>query len=157
MQKPYLISLFVKSLYLSSNFISVAKTENVEWDMIAMQLRIFIADFLNEEGLKNYTEHISEEEIIKEEVKEKEVVEEKISFTEKEEAIIDLLNEYIKPAVESDGGAITFHSYIGDVVTVNLKGACSGCPSSTSTLKGGIESLLNQKVDPNIVVRANEQ
>ena len=148
---------FVKSLYLSSNFISVAKTENVEWDMIAMQLRIFIADFLNEGGLKNYTEHISEEEIIKEEVKEKEVVEEKISFTEKEEAIIDLLNEYIKPAVESDGGAITFHSYVGDVVTVNLKGACSGCPSSTSTLKGGIESLLNQKVDPNIVVRANEQ
>ena len=145
---------FVKSLYLSSNFISIAKTENVEWDMIAMQLRIFIADFLNEEGLKNYTEHISEEEIIKEETEE--VIDEKISFTEKEETIIDLLNEYIKPAVESDGGAITFHSYVGDVVTVNLKGACSGCPSSTSTLKGGIESLLNQKVDPNIVVRANE-
>ena len=147
---------FVKSLYLSSNFISIAKTDNVEWDMIAMQLRVFIADFLNEEGLKNYTEHITEKEIIKEEVKEKEAGEEKISFTEKEEAIIDLLNEYIKPAVESDGGAITFHSYVGDVVTVNLKGACSGCPSSTSTLKGGIESLLNQKVDPNIVVRANE-
>ena len=145
---------FVKSLYLSSNFISIAKTENVEWDMIAMQLRIFIADFLNEEGLKNYTEHISEEEIIKEETEE--VIDAKISFTEKEETIIDLLNEYIKPAVESDGGAITFHSYVGDVVTVNLKGACSGCPSSTSTLKGGIESLLNQKVDPNIVVRANE-
>ena len=145
---------FVKSLYLSSNFISIAKTENVEWDMIAMQLRIFIADFLNEEGLKNYTEHITEEDIIKEEVEE--IIAEKISFTEKEEVIIELLNEYIKPAVESDGGAITFHSYVGDVVTVNLKGACSGCPSSTSTLKGGIESLLNQKVDPNIVVRANE-
>ena len=145
---------FVKSLYLNSNFISIAKTENVEWDMIAMQLRIFIADFLNEEGLKNYTEHITEEELIKEEVEE--IIVEKISFTEKEETIIDLLNEYIKPAVESDGGAITFHSYVGDVVTVNLKGACSGCPSSTSTLKGGIESLLNQKVDPNIVVRANE-
>ena len=122
--------------------------------MIAMQLRIFIADFLNEEGLKNYTEHITEEDIIKEEVEE--IIAEKISLTEKEEVIIDLLNEYIKPAVESDGGSITFHSYVGDVVTVNLKGACSGCPSSTSTLKGGIESLLNQKVDPNIVVRANE-
>ena len=145
---------FVKSLYLSSNFISIAKTDNVEWDMIAMQLRNFITDFLNEEGLKNYTEHITEEEIIKEEVESVEV--EKISFTEKEEAIIDLLNEYIKPAVEADGGAITFNSYVGDVVTVNLKGACSGCPSATSTLKGGIESLLNQKVDPNIVVRANE-
>ena len=146
---------FVKSLYLSSNFISIAKTDNIEWDMIAMQLRNFITDFLNEEGLKNYTENISEEDIIKTEVKiEKNT--EKIEFTDKENAIIDLLNEYIKPAVEADGGAITFNSYVGDVVTVNLKGACSGCPSSTSTLKGGIESLLNQKVDPNIVVRANE-
>ena len=53
---------FVKSLYLSSNFISIAKTDNVEWDMIAMQLRNFITDFLNEEGLKNYTENITEEE-----------------------------------------------------------------------------------------------
>jgi len=146
---------FVKSLYLSSNFISIAKTDNVEWDMIAMQLRNFITDFLNEEGLKNYTENITEEEIIKSEVKSEKNTE-KIEFTDKEKAIIDLLNEYIKPAVEADGGAITFNSYVGDVVTVNLKGACSGCPSATSTLKGGIESLLNQKVDPNIVVRANE-
>jgi Fe-S cluster biogenesis protein NfuA len=146
---------FVKSLYLSSNFISIAKTDNVEWDMIAMQLRNFITDFLNEEGLKNYTENITEEEIIKSEVKSEKSTE-KIEFTDKEKAIIDLLNEYIKPAVEADGGAITFNSYVGDVVTVNLKGACSGCPSATSTLKGGIESLLNQKVDPNIVVRANE-
>ena len=147
---------FVKSLYLSSNFISIAKTDNVEWDMIAMQLRNFITDFLNEEGLKNYTENITEEEIIKSEVKLVKSTE-KIEFTDKEKAIIDLLNEYIKPAVEADGGAITFNSYVGDVVTVNLKGACSGCPSATSTLKGGIESLLNQKIDPNIVVRANEQ
>ena len=146
---------FVKSLYLSSNFISIAKTDNVEWDMIAMQLRNFITDFLNEEGLKNYTENITEEEIIKSEVKSEKSTEQ-IEFTDKEKAIIDLLNEYIKPAVEADGGAITFNSYVGDVVTVNLKGACSGCPSATSTLKGGIESLLNQKVDPNIVVRANE-
>ena len=146
---------FVKSLYLSSNFISIAKTDNVEWDMIAMQLRNFITDFLNEEGLKNYTENITEEEIIKKEIK-AEISTKKIEFTDKEKAIIDLLNEYIKPAVEADGGAITFNSYVGDVVTVNLKGACSGCPSATSTLKGGIESLLNQKVDPNIVVRANE-
>ena len=145
---------FVKSLYFNSNFISIVKTKNVEWDMIAIQLRIFIADFLNNEGLKNYTADISEEEIIKEEADK--IADKRIILTEKEETIIELLNEYIKPAVESDGGAITFHSYIGDVVTVNLKGACSGCPSSTSTLKGGIENLLNQKVDPNIVVRANE-
>ena len=81
----------------------------------------------------------------------------KITNTNKEEEIIALLKEYISPAVEADGGAITFHSYIGDVVTVNLKGACSGCPSSTSTLKGGIENLLKQKIDPNITVKANEK
>ena len=134
---------FVKSLYLSSNFISIAKTDNVEWDMIAMQLRNFITDFLNEEGLKNYTENITEEEIIKSEVKSEKSTE-KIEFTDKEKAIIDLLNEYIKPAVEADGGAITFNSYVGDVVTVNLKGACSGCPSSTFTLKSGIENMLKE-------------
>ena len=147
---------FVKSLYLSSNFISIAKTENVRWDNIAMQLRIFIADHLNEMGLKNYTEHISEAEAIVLD-KDAEIVLSKDDLSDKEKAIVDLLDEYIKPAVEADGGAITFHSYKGDVVTVNLRGACSGCPSSTSTLKGGIESLLNQKVDPNIVVRANEE
>ena len=73
------------------------------------------------------------------------------------DSIESILNQYIKPAVEADGGAITFHSYIGDIVTVNLKGACSGCPSSTSTLKGGIENLLKQKIDPNIRVKANEK
>ena len=145
---------FVKSIYLNSNFISITKIDGVNWEDIAMPLRVFIADFLNQDKIQNYTEHITEENIIKEEVAV--AVDEQVSFTDKEKAIINLLNEYIKPAVEADGGAITFHSYKGDVVTVNLKGACSGCPSATSTLKGGIESLLNQKIDPNIVVRANE-
>ena len=62
------------------------------------------------------------------EEKTEEVIDEKISFTEKEETIIDLLNEYIKPAVESDGGAIDFKSFQKGTVTVTLRGACSGCP-----------------------------
>ena len=146
---------FVKSLYLSSNFISITKQENVEWENIAMQLRIFISDHLNQQGIKNYTKHISEE-IAETEITTSQI-EEKTNVTNKEKVIINLLNEYIKPAVEADGGAITFHSYKENVVTVNLKGACSGCPSATSTLKGGIESLLTQKVDPNIIVQANEE
>ena len=61
-----------------------------------------------------------------------------------DEQIIELLEEYVRPAVEGDGGAINFKSYVDGVVTVVLRGACSGCPSSTITLKNGIEALLKQ-------------
>ncbi|MEY3451306.1 MAG: hypothetical protein RL711_1132, partial [Bacteroidota bacterium] len=57
-----------------------------------------------------------------------------------------LLDEYVRPAVEQDGGAITFHSFVDGIVKVNLKGSCSGCPSSTVTLKAGIENLLKRMV-----------
>ena len=144
---------FVKSIYLNSNFISISKTETIEWENIAMQLRIFIADFLNEQGIKNYTEHLKENQ--KQEgnmAKEK-----KKEFSEKEIEIEALLEQYIKPAVESDGGAITLKSLVGDVVTVNLKGACSGCPSATITLKDGIETLLKEKFHPDIEVKTDEK
>jgi Fe-S cluster biogenesis protein NfuA len=62
--------------------------------------------------------------------------------SEYDEAIISLLDEYVRPAVENDGGAIDFRSFKDGVVTVAMRGSCSGCPSSTATLKGGIENLL---------------
>ena len=144
---------FVKSIYLSSNFISISKVETIEWENIAMQLRIFIADFLNEQGIKNYTEHLKDNQ--KQEAKK--TNEKKQEFSEKEIAIEALLEQYIKPAVESDGGEITLKSLVGNVVTVNLKGACSGCPSSTITLKDGIETLLKQKLHPDIEVKTDEE
>ncbi len=147
---------FIKSLYISANFISISKTATIEWEDIAMQLRVFIAEHLNNEGIKNYTEHIDNTPEKKEETTVEAEAPTNRTFNEKEQEIEALLNEYIKPAVESDGGAITLHSYVGNIVSVNLKGACSGCPSSTSTLKGGIESLLKQKVDPDIEVVAHE-
>jgi Fe-S cluster biogenesis protein NfuA len=64
--------------------------------------------------------------------------------SEYDDAIRDLLDEYVKPAVETDGGAIEFRGFDQGVVTVLLKGSCAGCPSSTATLKGGIENLLKQ-------------
>lgn len=64
--------------------------------------------------------------------------------SEYDDAIINLLDEYVRPAVENDGGAIDFLGYEDGVVSVLLKGSCSGCPSSTATLKGGIENLLKQ-------------
>ena len=142
---------FVESIFLSKNFISIAKTDNIEWGEITLELRNFITTVLNEDEIKNYTENIKIEK--KDTIKSKEVESsEKIQVsgnepkTDLEKNIVGLLNEYIRPAVEGDGGAIEFDSYDKGTVKVVLKGACSGCPSSTATLKQGIESLLIQKL-----------
>ena len=129
---------FVKSLFLSGNFIAITKNESVKWEDIAMQLRSFISDFLNEKGI-----NLNEKEI-REEVMQATVVEEKI-FSDIENKVADVLTEYIQPAVESDGGFISLRAVENGVVSVVLKGACSGCPSSSLTLKQGVESLLKQK------------
>ena len=142
---------FVESIFLSSNFISIKKTNNLEWGEIILELRNFITKTLNEDDIQNYTENI---EIDKDnnESEKKEINSEKknITYSEIEQDIIGLLNEYIKPAVEGDGGAIEFDSFSEGTVKVILKGACSGCPSSTATLKHGIESLLKQKLGEEI-------
>ena len=142
---------FVESIFLSSNFISIKKTSNLEWGEIILELRNFITKILNEDDIQNYTENI---ELIKESKvsDQKEINSEKknITYSEIEHDIIGLLNEYIRPAVEGDGGAIEFDSFSDGIVKVILKGACSGCPSSTATLKHGIESLLKQKLGEDI-------
>ena len=142
---------FVESIFLSSNFISIKKTNNIEWGEIILELRNFITKTLNEDDIQNYTENIEIEKDNNESEK-KEVNSEKknITYSEIEQDIIGLLNEYIKPAVEGDGGAIEFDSFSDGIVKVILKGACSGCPSSTATLKHGIESLLQQKLGEEI-------
>jgi len=111
-----------------------------------MQLRIYISDFLNSIDVMNHTENIS----ANIEVDEKKVIIDQREFIGDEREIAEILDEYIRPAVESDGGAITLHSYKDGIVTVSLSGACSGCPSSTITLKQGIESLLKQKLGDKI-------
>jgi Fe-S cluster biogenesis protein NfuA len=142
---------FVESIFLSSNFISIKKTSNLEWGEIILELRNFITKILNEDDIQNYTEDI---ELIKEnkvsDTKEINSEKKNITFSEIEHDIIGLLNEYIRPAVEGDGGAIEFDSFSDGIVKVILKGACSGCPSSTATLKHGIESLLKQKLGEDI-------
>ena len=142
---------FVESIFLSSNFISIKKTSNIEWGEIILELRNFITKTLNEDDIQNYTENIEIEKDNNESEK-KEINSEKknITYSEIEQDIIGLLNEYIKPAVEGDGGAIEFDSFSDGIVKVILKGACSGCPSSTATLKHGIESLLKQKLGEEI-------
>jgi len=131
---------FVTGVFIANNFVTVTKTADLSWDLITFELREFVREFL----LKHETavEKIPVVEIVAEEVK----AQEPLEPTEYDDAIRSLLNEYVKPAVESDGGAIDFVSFKDGVVKVQLRGSCSGCPSSTVTLKDGIEQLLTTEM-----------
>jgi len=139
---------FIESIFLSTNFISITKIDNIEWEDITLELRNFITRILNEDEIKNYSENIEISKKPKPDssTTKKEKIKISTEFSDLENNIMGLLDEYIRPAVESDGGAIEFDSYDNGIVKVILKGACSGCPSSTATLKQGIESLLIQKL-----------
>ena len=143
---------FVENVFLSNNFISITKNRSVEWEDIAMQLREFILDFINNNKIE-ILDNSKDNSINLNKLK-------KIKQSNKEidSQIISLIDNYIKPAVESDGGAIEFHSFENGTVTVVLKGSCSGCPSSQATLKNGVEQLLKDKVGDKIkeVVALNE-
>jgi len=128
---------FVDGVFFASNFVTITKTDNLSWDFITMELREFIRNWLSE-GKEVLTAMPDEKKSIKKENKPKKTY----APSEYDEAICQLLDEFVRPAVENDGGAIDFLGYEDGIVTVILKGACAGCPSSTATLKGGIESLL---------------
>lgn len=136
---------FVKGVFIAHNFVTVTKTADMSWDYITFELREFLRDYLVK------TEHAVE--VIPEPRKQEENAASKAVASrpkalpsEYDEEIIKLLDEYVKPAVESDGGAIDFVSFYDGVVTVQLRGSCSGCPSSTVTLKNGIEQLLTTEM-----------
>ena len=121
---------FVDRVFYMSNFITVTKKEDVEWLEIQNKLKDHIKKFL-ESGRFIIEVNEAEAEPVQEE-------------TETVKKIKTILDDYIKPAVEQDGGAITFHSYRDGVVKVRLQGSCSGCPSSMVTLKAGIENLFKR-------------
>ena len=128
---------YVKSIYISKNFVSITKYDLKNWGEVTLELRNFI---------KNYLE------INEINFKRKEVETEEIDLDETSKKIISILDEYIKPAVSSDGGNILFDSYDKDkkLVKVILQGACSGCPSSTITLKNGIENMLKEMLSDKV-------
>lgn len=132
---------FINGVFIAGNFITVTKSEAIEWTDVVMELREFIKEYLNSDGMEVIREEFLN--VKDEDVEEKDEPSRTTKdFTDFEKRISEILDEYIKPAVESDGGAIELDSYDRGVVKVILKGSCSGCPSSTATLKGGIESLL---------------
>lgn len=138
---------FVKAVFFASNFVTVLKTDAVQWEDITMELRDFIRNYINE-GKEIIIELPKTEVAIDNTFTAKQEVftEHTAPATEIEVKIIEILEQYIRPAVEGDGGSITFKGFANGVVTVQLRGSCSGCPSSTITLKAGIEGLLKRMV-----------
>ena len=132
---------FVRNVFIAANFITITKTDNVPWDFITMELREFIKGWITNGG-----------EVLIQMPTKKQQINDKIDGnqikdfdpSEYDDPIRSLLDEYVRPAVENDGGAIDFLGFEDGKVTVLLKGSCAGCPSSTATLKGGIENLLKQ-------------
>lgn len=137
---------FINGVFIAANFVTLTKSDIIEWQDVVMELRDFITDYLNsEEGVVIREEFLNpaKEEVVTETSSDNTAqTSENKNFTNFEQKIVEILDEYIKPAVESDGGAIELDSYKDGVVKVVLKGSCSGCPSSTMTLKAGIEQML---------------
>jgi Fe-S cluster biogenesis protein NfuA len=128
---------FVKNVFIAANFVTITKTDNVPWDFITMELREFVKEWVSS-GKDVLIQMPPVNEVSEDETKPSKVY----LPSEYDDAIRNLLDEYVRPAVENDGGAIEFRGFDEGVVTVAMKGSCAGCPSSTATLKGGIENLL---------------
>lgn len=132
---------FVKSIFIEENFVSITKYDITEWDGITMELREHIRSFI-EQGKEVISENAAT--VLEKTPEQKDQQFDNLDDISKE--IINILEQYVKPAVASDGGNIEFQSYNAEtkVVQVILQGACSGCPSSTFTLKNGIENMLKE-------------
>ncbi|HTF03307.1 MAG TPA: NifU family protein [Bacteroidia bacterium] len=138
---------FVKGVFVSANYVTVTKSDTLTWDDITLELREFIRD------------HIAKGNAVVTELPKREVhtdssfkstttvfTEHAAPQSEMEHKIVEILEQYIRPAVEQDGGAITFSGYKDGIVTVQMRGSCNGCPSASVTLKAGIEALLKRMV-----------
>lgn len=148
---------FTKSVFVSGNYLTITKHDFIDWGDVFQEVRSFLTtytrsgkplilelpkkDFPVDSTFQNTTPVTSAHAIPKNEIETK---------------IIETLENYIRPAVEQDGGLITFKSFENGIVTVQMRGACSGCPSSTMTLKSGIENLLKRVIGDEIKEVVNE-
>ncbi|WP_158727802.1 MULTISPECIES: NifU family protein [unclassified Flavobacterium] len=143
---------YVKEIFIDENYISITKYDINEWQEITLELRSFIKQYIENGGIvldESYIASNTASETVK--------AQEFDNLDTTSQQIINILEEYVKPAVQADGGNIAFDSYNEEekLVKVILQGACSGCPSSTFTLKSGIENMLKSMLnDESIKVEA---
>ncbi|MBP9932604.1 MAG: NifU family protein [Chitinophagaceae bacterium] len=127
---------FIRGVFIASNFITLTKTADTDWNDIIPSLREFMKEYLEEGKL-----------VINEaEIEAKKVVISPEDETDVVKRIKELLENYVRPAVEMDGGAIAYKNFDQGVVTLSLQGSCSGCPSSMITLKSGIEGMMKRMI-----------
>ena len=152
---------FVKGVFISGCFVSVSKDESLGWEMIVQQLREYVREWLMEneqavdtaafldvqEKLETAQEPEIDPGVAEANASVNFIPENEMVPSEHDAEIKRLLDEFVRPAVEQDGGAIDFKAFKEGKVYVHMRGACSGCPSSMQTLKGGIEQLLTSKLD----------
>jgi len=134
---------FITAVFVKNNFVTIAKTEDKDWHEVIPEVKEFIRAYLSEEK-PVFTDVALE--LIKTESLNNTGAESEI-----EKQIVELIQTYVQPAVEMDGGSIVFKSYDEGVVTLGMQGACSGCPSSTITLKNGIQGLLQRMLPDGLV------
>ncbi|MFY8111633.1 MAG: NifU family protein [Flavobacterium sp.] len=143
---------YVKEVFIDENYVSVTKYEINDWQEITLELRTFIKQFIENGGT------VIDESFLDIALKDEKVKDQNFdNLDETSQKIINILEEYVKPAVAADGGNIVFDSYDDqtDTVKVMMQGACNGCPSSTFTLKSGIENMLKSMLNnENIKVEA---
>ena len=135
---------YVKGVYIHNNYVTLTKEFNYLWDDIMLKTKEFIKKYVEGEGV------VINEGFEEEMAKIEEATGNSYQYTGEEKELVkkikDLIDTHVKPAVEMDGGNIEFKSFDKGVVTVIMQGACSGCPSSTVTLKSGIEGMLKRMV-----------
>jgi NFU1 iron-sulfur cluster scaffold homolog, mitochondrial len=130
---------FIKSVFIASNFVTLTKTNDAEWQDVIPSLRQFLKDFLEEgKAVVNEAELPQITKLDGNAINEDD--------TDVVKRIKELLDNYVRPAVEMDGGAIQFKSYNEGIVNLVLQGSCSGCPSSMITLKSGIEGMMKRMI-----------
>ena len=136
---------FVKRVFITANYVAITKIDALEWEEIRDELRTFITKWLNDGN--GVVDSLPERQMPKDNSFKETIrvnTHHESPTNEIEQKIIEVLEQYIRPAVEQDGGLITFKDLKDGVVTVQMRGSCSGCPSSTITLKSGIEALLKR-------------
>ena len=131
---------FIKSVFIASNFVTLTKTSETEdWQDVIPSIKEFLKEYLENGGVV-----VNEDEVAK--IKQEASNTVAVDDDDVVKRIKELLDNYVKPAVEMDGGAIQFKSYTDGIVNLMLQGSCSGCPSSMITLKAGIEGMMKRMI-----------